>query len=227
MLYIVATPIGNLSDITFRAVEVLRAVDIIICEDTRVTQKLLAKYQIIDKQLMSYHHHSSDNVYEKIAVELINNKKIAYVTDAGTPGISDPGNKLVEFIVNNYPDVQVVPLPGASAVVTALSVSGFNTDSFVFKGFIPHKKARKKFLQEITESNVTNIFYESVHRIQKLLSEMWQVMPEREIVLARELTKQFESIYRGTADDIRTKLESDLIKGEFVVIVRGNKIKNK
>ncbi len=227
MLYIVATPIGNLSDITFRAIEVLREVDIIVCEDTRVTQKLLARYEIKNKKLMNYHHHSSDNMFNKIAEELNSGKKLAYVTDAGTPGISDPGNKLVEFIVSNYPDVSVVPIPGASALPTALSVSGFATDNFVFKGFIPHKKARKKFLEEIAESKTTVIFYESVHRIQKLLSEMWQVIPERQIVLARELTKQFESIYRGTADEIRVQLEADVVKGEFVVIVQGSKNKKK
>ena len=225
MLYIVATPIGNLSDITFRAIETLRKVDIIVCEDTRVTQKLLARYEIKDKKLMSYHHHSSDGMYEKIAAELDDGKKLAYVTDAGTPGISDPGNKLVEFLVEHYPDVEVVPIPGASAVPTALSVSGFAMDNFMFKGFIPHKKARKKFLEEVEVSKTTVVFYESVHRIQKLLSEMWQIIPDRQIVLARELTKQFESIYRGTADEIRIQLEKDAVKGEFVVIVQGNKIK--
>lgn len=222
MLYIIATPIGNLSDITLRAIEVLRDVDIIVCEDTRVTSKLLAMHEI-SKPLMSYHHHSSDRVFEKFSKELEAGKKLAYVTDAGTPGISDPGNKLVRYIADHYPDVEVVPIPGASAVVTALSVSGFATDNFVFKGFIPHKKGRKKFLTSVNDSEITVVFYESVHRIQKLLSEIWQVMPTRQMVVARELTKQFESIYRGQADDIRNQLEQDVVKGEFVVIIQGNK----
>ncbi len=222
MLYIVATPIGNLSDITFRAIEILREVDVIVCEDTRVTSKLLARYEI-PKPLMSYHHHSGENTFAKIANELESGKKLAYVTDAGTPGISDPGNKLVRYLIDNYPEIDVVPIPGVSAVITALSVSGFSTDSFVFKGFIPHKKGRKKFLESINTSETTVVFYESVYRIQKLLSEIWQVMPDRQIVVARELTKQFESIYRGKADEIRMKLEQDVIKGEFVVIIQGNK----
>ena len=224
MLYIVATPIGNLLDITFRAIEILREVDIIVCEDTRVTSKLLARYEI-SKPLMNYHHHSGESAFAKISKELESGKKLAYVTDAGTPGISDPGNKLVKFVVDNFPDIEVVPIPGVSAVVTALSVSGFATDNFMFKGFIPHKKARKKFLDSVFNSDVTVIFYESVYRIQKLLSEMWQIMPDRQIVVARELTKQFETVYRGTAEDVRMKLESDMIKGEFVVIVQGQKNK--
>lgn len=221
-LYIVATPIGNLQDITLRALQVLKEVDIVVCEDTRVTKKLLSHYEL-NKKLLSYHHHSGPQTLLKIKELLSQGKSLAYVTDAGTPGISDPGNKLVEFIIKNLPTVEVVPIPGASALIAALSVSGFPTDKFCFKGFIPHKKSRKKFLEEIKESKLTNVFYESVHRVQKLLSEMVQIIPEREIVLARELTKQYETIYRGRAAEVRMSVLDKEVKGEFVIVVRGKK----
>jgi len=221
-LYVVATPIGNLQDITLRALDVLKRVDVIVCEDTRVTKKLLKHYNI-EKKLLSYHHHSREQSLARIKELLEQNKNLAYVTDAGTPGISDPGNKLVEFLVKNLPETKIIPIPGASAVVAALSVSGFPTDEFYFKGFIPHKKARKKFLEDIKASEVTNVFYESVHRIQKLLSEMVQIIPEREIVLARELTKQYETIYRGRAAEVRMSVLDEQVKGEFVVVIRGKK----
>ncbi len=221
-LYIVATPIGNLQDITLRALQVLKEVDIVVCEDTRVTKKLLSHYEL-NKKLLSYHHHSAPQSLFKIKEFLVQGKSLAYVTDAGTPGISDPGNKLVEFIIKNLPAVGIIPIPGASALIAALSVSGFPTDRFYFKGFIPHKKSRKKFLEEIKESKVTNVFYESVHRIQKLLSEIVQIIPEREIVLARELTKQHETIYRGRAAEVRMSVFDKEVKGEFVVVIRGRK----
>lgn len=221
-LYIVATPIGNLDDITFRAVEILRSADAIVCEDTRVTKKLLQHYEI-DVKLMSYHHHSGEKVLQRIVQELQSGKTLAYVTDAGTPGISDPGNKLVNFIAEQETEIPIIPIPGASAVVTALSVSGFPTDHFRFQGFIPHKKGRKKFLEQIAQSKETVVFYESVHRIMKLLSEMIQILPERQMVIARELTKQYETLYRGVASEVRMQLNEDAVKGEFVVIVKGKK----
>lgn len=220
-LYIVATPIGNLADITYRAIEVLQAVDVIACEDTRVTKKLLSHYNI-EKELLSYHHHSADKTIRRIGGLLSDGLDVAYVTDAGTPGISDPGNKLVASIVAKYTDVTIVPIPGASATIAALSISGFPTDTFVFKGFIPHKKKRKKFLEEVRDAGETVVFFESVHRIEKLLSEMIQIIPDREIVLARELTKQFETVYRGKAESVRLQLEQDTAKGEFVVVVNNS-----
>lgn len=220
MLYIVATPIGNLEDITTRALSVLGMVDIVLCEDTRVTSKLLKRYAINTKTL-SYHHHSSEGVMHNIVSDLQAGKNIAYVSDAGTPGISDPGNKLVAFVLKNAPEIKIEPIPGASAVVVALSVSGFATDQFMFKGFIPHKNKRQKFIQEIQVSDVTCVFYESVHRIEKLLTQMSELMPERQIMVARELTKQFETLYRGTPGEVLSQLQADTVKGEFVVVVEG------
>ncbi len=221
-LYIVATPIGNLQDITYRAVETLREIDVIVCEDTRVTKRLLERYEITDTQLLSYHQHSKQSSLEKIGQLLESGSHVVYMTDAGTPGISDPGNKLVAYVRDNHPDCQIVPIPGASAVVAALSISGFATDTFLFKGFIPHKKKRKKFLEEVRDAGMTVVFYESVHRIEKLLSEMVELLPEHELVLARELTKQYETVYRGKPEDVRLALDQDQVKGEFVVVVNGN-----
>lgn len=221
-LYIVATPIGNLSDITLRALEILKSVDVIVCEDTRVTGKLLKHFEI-SKSLFSYHQHSREKDIHKIKELLSQGKDLAYVTDAGTPGISDPGGRLVEYLYNNFPTAKIIAAPGVSAVTAALSVSGLSADEFNFRGFIPHKKARKKFLEEIADSKITTVFYESVHRIMKLLSEMVQIFPKRKIVIARELTKQFETIYRGTPEEVRSELADDKIKGEFVVIVKGKK----
>ncbi|MGB0757264.1 MAG: 16S rRNA (cytidine(1402)-2'-O)-methyltransferase [Patescibacteria group bacterium] len=218
-LFVVATPIGNLSDITYRAVEVLQEVDLVVCEDTRVTQKLLKRYDI-DVKLATYHHHSDDKVADKIVEDLQSGKDIAYVSDAGTPGISDPGNKLVEIVTKQSPEVTITPIPGASAVISALSVSGFPTDNFLFKGFIPHKNKRLKYLQEIANTSEVVVFYESVHRIEKLLEQIKEIMPERELMVARELTKQFESLYRGNAGEVLEKLQSDSIKGEFVIVVK-------
>jgi len=217
--YIVATPIGNLKDITLRALEILKEVEVIACEDTRVTRKLLENYQI-DKKLISFHQHSRPGDFNKIINEIRNNKCVAYLTDAGTPGISDPGNKLVEVLLQKFDnDIDIIPIPGPSAVIAALSVSGFPTDNFIFKGFIPHKKGRNKFLNEIKESKITTVFYESVHRVERLIKEMTALEIDKEIVLGREITKMFETFYRGKPSEI--KLNKKEIKGEFVVIVRG------
>jgi len=222
MLYIVATPIGNLEDITLRALEVLREVDIILCEDTRVTIKLLNHYQLTGKRLISYHHHTSD---EKTAVlvDLIKDNKAALVTDAGTPGISDPGNKIIKALDKS---VEIVPIPGASALTAALSISGLPTDKFLFLGFAPHKKGRNKFLRELMESKKTVAVYESPHRIIKCLEQIAELEKElnkkKQFVVCRELTKKFETIYRGTIWEVLEKIKSDFPNGkplgEFVIV---------
>lgn len=219
--YIVATPIGNLSDITFRAVEVLKSVDIIYCEDTRVTKKLLDKYDI--KTLVdSYHQHSGDYKINKIIDLLKKDKNVAYVSDAGTPGISDPVSMLVEEIVNNFPENNIIEsIPGASSLITALSLSGFNCDNFVFFGFVPHKKGKETMLKEIIENKRTSAFFESTHRIIKTLERLKLLgfQKERKIVIARELTKKFETVYRGNINEILDNLKNGVSKGEFVVII--------
>ncbi|NQU83310.1 MAG: 16S rRNA (cytidine(1402)-2'-O)-methyltransferase [Parcubacteria group bacterium] len=219
-LYIVATPIGNLEDITLRALRILREVDLILCEDTRVTKRLLDKYEI-DKPTLSYHQHSKLSKVEKIIGELQAGKNIALVSDAGTPGISDPGNKLVEEVVDVLGDqVQVIPIPGPCAAISALSASGFPTDKFIFLGFPPHKKGRETFFKNLAEEKRTVVFYESTHRIIKCLEQLGQYLePNRKIVVCRELTKMFETIYRGTISDVQNQLENDKIKGEFAIVV--------
>lgn len=230
--FTVATPIGNLEDITLRALSVLREVDIILCEDTRVGSKLLSHFDI-KKTLDSYHHHSSDNKTEQIITWLSDGKKIALISDAGTPGISDPGGKLIETILSRRAEIEsrsgedlaIVPIPGASAIITALSVSGFPTDKFIFLGFLPHKKGRQTAIRTAIESPNTVIFYESKHRIVKLLQELTDLLGEeadtRKLVVARELTKMYETFYRGTAREILEiiKKGGNDSRGEFVVIL--------
>jgi len=219
-LYIVATPIGNLEDITLHALRILKEVDLILCEDTRETQKLMNKYEI-DTKLLSYHEHSKLQRVEYIIELLKNGKKLALVSDAGTPAISDPGGKLVEEILRTLGEhVKIIPIPGPSAVIAAASISGFPTDKFLFMGFPPHKKGRNKFFQKIAEAEETVIFYESTYRILKSLDELRAAIGERQVVVCRELTKMFESIYRGTVIEVLEKLKTDTIKGEFVVVVR-------
>lgn len=221
ILYIVATPIGNLKDLTFRALEVLREVDLIVCEDTRETIKLLNHYQI-QKPLVSYFQHSKLNKINYIVQQLAAGKKVALVTDAGTPGISDPGSVLVEKVIESLSDqVKIVPIPGPNAAIAALSASGFPADKFVFMGFPPHKKGRNKFFEEVAAAKYTVVFYESSHRILKALEQLKELLSENKLVVCRELTKMFESIYRGSAEEILKTLESDKNnqKGEFVVVL--------
>ncbi|MFA6427380.1 MAG: 16S rRNA (cytidine(1402)-2'-O)-methyltransferase [Candidatus Magasanikbacteria bacterium] len=216
-LYIVATPIGNLDDITLRALETLKSVDVILCEDTRVTSKLLAHFKI-SKSLVSYHHHSDEKKIQEIRQMLESGKNIALVTDAGTPGISDPGNQLVAHVTHTTYHIPTVPVPGVSAVITALSISGFPTDKFLFMGFPPHKKGRKSFFEDVAKAEYTVAFYESSHRIMKCLSELVAVLKEdQQICICRELTKKFESIYRGTIQEIQKQDISN--KGEFVLVI--------
>jgi len=220
--YVVSTPIGNLEDITFRALRILKEVDLIVCEDTRQTLKLLNHYNI-KKPLVSYFQHSKLSKVDYIIGRLYQGKNLALVTDAGTPGISDPGGILVQKLtIEQAGKVKIVPIPGPNAAVAALSVSGFPADRFVFMGFPPHKKGREKFFKEVDAAKYTVMFYESTHRILKTFQQLKTVLsPERQLVVCRELTKQFESIYRGRAEQIIKILENDKnnLKGEFVVIV--------
>ena len=227
--YIIATPIGNLEDITFRAVRVLGEVDLILCEDTRVTKKLLERYEI-KTPTMSYHQHSKLSKIDKIFDLIREGKDIALVSDAGTPTISDPGSFLVSEIRKEFNDeVEIIPIPGASALVTALSVSGLNADQFVFLGFLPHKKGRETLFKEISETKRTVVFYESPHRIIKTLNSLKKYLevglPSRKIVIIRELTKIYEQIISGTAEELLEYFEKnpDKIRGEFVVLVEGFK----
>ncbi|MCH8986552.1 16S rRNA (cytidine(1402)-2'-O)-methyltransferase [Patescibacteria group bacterium] len=215
MLYIVATPIGNLKDISLRALEVLKEADLILCEDTRVTKKLLDRYDIKTPTL-SYHQHSKLQRVQEIKTLLQEGKTLALVSDAGTPGVSDPGNQLIQEL----PEIEIHPIPGPSALAAAASIAGFSMDRFVFMGFPPQKRKRNKFFKEVVQSEYPVIFYESPHRILKTLEELCALEPALQIVVARELTKKFETIYRGTITQILQELQKEQIKGEFVVVVK-------
>ena len=192
MLYIVATPIGNLEDITLRAINVLSNADLILAEDTRITKVLLDRYNI-KKDILSYHQHSGFKKIEHVIELLKEGKNLALVTDAGTPGINDPGGFLISEALKAVPDLKIVPIPGPNAAITALSISGFPTDEFVFLGFPPHKKGRQTFFKNISEIESTVVFYESKHRILKALDNLEKLssLGSRQIMIARELTKQF------------------------------------
>lgn len=219
-LYIVATPIGNLEDISTRAIRILGEVDVLLCEDTRTTGKLLNHYGIKVKT-MSYHAHSNDKRENEIIEMLREEKSIALVSDAGTPTISDPGVKLVERVRTELPEIMVTPIPGASALMSALSVSGISSAQFVFLGFIPHKKGRQTLFAEIAESKRTIVFYESTHRIMKTLESLNEIIPNRHIAIARELTKIYEQVKTGTIGEVFRYFaeNADKVRGEFVVIV--------
>jgi len=218
-LYIVATPIGNLEDISKRALRALAEVDLILCEDTRVTKKLLDHYQIKTPTL-SYHQHSKLQKIERVINFLKEGKNLALVSDAGTPGISDPGGKLVKKVIESLSSsVKIVPIPGPSAISAIAGISGFPMDKFLFLGFPPAKKKRKKFFEEIINAKYLVVFYESPHRIIKSLNELGIMNEELKIVVCRELTKKFETIYRGKIKEVIKQIEKDIIKGEFVVIV--------
>jgi len=221
-LFIVATPIGNLEDISLRALRILKEVDIILCEDTRVTRKLLLRYDI-KTPVLSYHQHSQLKKINYIADLLKEGKDLALVSDSGTPGISDPGNKLIDFLVKKDIDLTIIPIPGCSALITAASISGFPMDRFTFLGFPPHKKKRNKFFEELLKIKHPVIFYESPHRIIKTLNEIndksQEINLNPQVVVCRELTKKFETIYRGTIEEVIKKIKDDKIKGEFTVII--------
>lgn len=219
--FIVATPIGNMGDITFRAIETLKDVDLILCEDTRMTKRLLDKYGI-QKPTMSYHAQSKLTKTEKIFELLEEGKNLALVSDAGTPGISDPGAVLVREIKEKFGgDVQVIPIPGASAVISALSASGLPTHEFTFLGFLPHKKGRETLFKEIAESRRTMVFYESPHRILKTLESLQKFAPNKKVCIARELTKIYEEFQTGSPEELLAffTLNPDKVRGEFTVLV--------
>lgn len=212
-LFVVGTPIGNLADITARAVATLRAVDVVCCEDTRVTAKLLAAYEI-QKPLVSLHEHSDDVTVAKVVAQLGEGKCVAYVSDAGTPGVSDPGGKLVAAVA--AAGYAVVPIPGPSALTAALSVAGFPTEPCTFVGFPPHKKGRTTFFAELAARDEAVVLYESTHRIHKTLAALPQ---DRVALLGRELTKMHETLYRGTVAEITAQLATTSTKGEFVIVL--------
>lgn len=219
-LYLVATPIGNLEDITLRALRVLKESDYILCEDTRVGKKLLDHYEI-KKPLISFHHHSSDNKYKEILSLLKKGFNLSVISDAGTPGISDPGGLLVDFVRRNEPDIFIEPIPGASALTTAISVSGIKIDKFLFFGFLPHKKGRAKMLEEVILNKYPTVLFESKHRILKLLKELSAFETNKKVMIFREISKIYYSFYEGTAPDLLSRFEEgkDSLKGEFVVII--------
>ncbi|OGF28070.1 16S rRNA (cytidine(1402)-2'-O)-methyltransferase [Candidatus Falkowbacteria bacterium RIFOXYA2_FULL_47_9] len=220
-LFIVATPIGNLEDITLRALRILREADFILCEDTRVTKKLLAKHDIATPTL-SYHQHSQAPKVDKIIELLRQGKNLALVTDAGTPGISDPGNELIAKIIAAVPNAAIVPVPGPSAVITALSIAGLPASEFLFLGFLPHKKGRQTMVKKIVAIDTTVVVYESCHRIVKFLQELIDNGGTAlKLVVCRELTKMFESIYRGAPAEILQILQQDKnnLKGEFAIVI--------
>ncbi|MFA6099689.1 MAG: 16S rRNA (cytidine(1402)-2'-O)-methyltransferase [Patescibacteria group bacterium] len=243
-LFIVATPIGNMSDITLRAKETLKSVDFIVCEDTRVTSKLMAGLGI-KKTLLTLHQHTSDSRQTTIIARLLRDENAAYVSDAGTPGVNDPGGKLVAEALKQ--GIKVTPIPGASALTTVISVCGFPMEHFTYLGFVPHKKGRQTFFKDIAERDEAVIFFESTHRLIKTLEALASVshleptrhaefssasqnhklreMPkqvrhdERLIFVGRELTKMFETLYRGTAAEVLEQIKSTSIKGEAVIVV--------
>lgn len=216
--YVIATPIGNLEDITLRAIRILKEVDVVLCEDTRVTKRLFEKHDI-NTPMLSYHAQSGDTKVELILEKIEEGKNIALVTDAGTPGISDPGSLLISTIREKYPDLKIVSIPGPSALTAALSISGVPTHEFIFLGFMPHKKGRQTIFKEIQESEKTVIFYESTHRILKTLESLKGI--NKKVTLVREITKIYEEVLQGSPEEILNILTSipEKQKGEFVIIV--------
>lgn len=222
-LYVVATPIGNLEDITLRAIKILNEVDLIAAEDTRHTLKLLNHLEI-SKPLISCHRHNEEDKSKEIIERLKEGRNIAIVSDAGTPGISDPGEQVIKCAIENY--IKVVPIPGACAMINALICSGLDTKNFYFIGFLPlNKKLRKEKLEEIYDSTKTIILYEAPHKLKNTLIDLKAVIGNRKIVLARELTKIHEEFIRKNIDEL---IEiSDSLKGEFVIIIEGKKEEQK
>jgi len=220
-LYVVATPIGNLEDITLRALRILREANIIFCEDTRVTKKLLNSYDISYERLESLNARTEEKKIKKIIDFLAGGKNVALVSDAGTPTISDPGARLVRAVREQLPATEIIAIPGASALTAALSISGLPSSEFLFLGFLPHKKGREKLFADMAASKRTVVLYESPHRIEKTLVSLAKHLGGREIVIARELTKIYEEVLRGTPATIIENMaqNKDKIRGEFVLII--------
>jgi len=215
-LYIVSTPIGNLKDITLRALEILKEADFISCEDTRVTGFLLNHYEI-KKELVSLNANNESQKSEYILNRINDGESCALVSDAGTPAISDPGIRLISAAIKR--GINIVAVPGPSAVTAALTLSGLPTNSFVFEGFLPQKKGRQKKLKELSDETRTIVLYESTYRIEKLISELNEYMPGRLIVVCREITKKFEETWRGYPKDILDSLNEKILKGEFAIVL--------
>lgn len=218
-LYIVSTPIGNLEDITLRALQTLKEVDLIAAEDTRNTGLLLKRFGI-RSPLTSYFEGNELKKKEFILSRLKEGTKVALVSDAGTPGISDPGYRLIRLAIENW--IHVIPIPGPSAVITALSIAGLPTDAFFFKGFLPHKsKKRRDLLKQLEEVRETLIFYESPHRLLETLNDFLEIFGDREMVLTRELTKRHEEVFRGRLSEIKHRIGEKKLKGEITLVVSG------
>lgn len=218
-LSIVPTPIGNLNDITYRAIKVLKDSDIILCEDTRISKRLLDKYSI-DKPLYSYHIHNEHKVVEKYIQYIISGKKVSLISDAGTPGISDPGYLIIRESIKK--NIEIDCLPGPTAFVPALINSGISSDKFVFEGFLPKKKGRMSRIEFLKEEKRSIIIYESPHRIKRLIQELKAVFGGQRLVsISRELSKIHQENIRGTLDEVDKNLESKNIKGEVILIING------
>lgn len=218
-LSIVPTPIGNLNDITYRAIKVLKDSDIILCEDTRISKRLLDKYSI-DKPLYSYHIHNEHKVVEKYIQYIISGKKVSLISDAGTPGISDPGYLIIRESIKK--NIEIDCLPGPTAFVPALINSGISSDKFVFEGFLPKKKGRMSRIEFLKEEKRSIIIYESPHRIKRLIEELKTVFGGQRLVsISRELSKIHQENIRGTLDEVDKNLESKNIKGEVILIING------
>ena len=238
-LYIVATPIGNLEDITLRALRVLKEVDLVLCEDTRMTKRILSHYEITNKQLSIFNDQKSGLNAEKVIRLLQEGKNIALVTDAGTPAISDPGSFLVkkildfaqgqslhtevspQYVVEKTDHVKIIPIPGASALTAAFSASGVTGGEFTFLGFLPHKKGRETLFKEMVNTDRAYVFYESPHRILKALESLVKFAPNKKVTIARELTKIYEEFVVGTPEEVLKYFDDnkEKVRGEFVVIV--------
>lgn len=219
-LYVVATPIGNLGDITLRALEVLRTVDLVAAEDTRITKKLFNHYQI-STPLISYHQHSQANKIRYLIDQLLIGRDIALVTDAGTPGIQDPAGELVQAA--READIEVVTVPGPSALTAALSIAGTKTDNFIFLGFLPKKKGRETLFKKIADWKLPIIIYESPMRITRTLTDIQKFLGHRQIIIFRELTKKFEEVKAGEVKAIMEYFTNKKPKGEFVIMILPNK----
>jgi 16S rRNA (cytidine1402-2'-O)-methyltransferase len=220
-LYLVATPIGNLEDITYRAVKVLKSVDLIAAEDTRKTKILLDHY-IISKPMMSYYSYNEQARAPQLIDKLLAGQSIALVSDAGTPGISDPAFHIVQQALLH--GIPIIPIPGPTAFISALIASGLPTDRFVFEGFLPQKKGRKTKFELLKSESRTIVLYESPHRIIKTLTEIQNYFGNRHVVVARELTKKFEEIVRGSVQSVLAELSKKSPRGEYVVIVEGSEL---
>ena len=220
-LYIVATPIGNLADITFRAVEVLGGVDLILAEDTRKSRILLSHYKI-KKPVISFHQHSRERKVQFVIDKIKEGKDIAYITEAGTPAIADPGGELVEKLVAQLPEVKIIPIPGASALTVALSVAGMPADQFLFVGYLPKKKGRQTLLGKLAKMDwpQTLVFYESPYRLVRTLEDLAKYLgQDKKMIVCRELTKMFEEIYRGSISEAIEHFSQKEVKGEITIVI--------